>query len=85
MDITGIDLFDHIVDLVCVKVRLRCSWILVLLIYLIKMWAWYVPKLDSDAHGISLIIDLFDQKMSMACSRVGLRCSWISLVLIYLI
>ena len=51
MDITGIDLFDLNVGMVCVKVRLRCSWISLILIYLILMWVWYVPKLDSDVHG----------------------------------
>ena len=53
MDIAGIDLFDQnqIVDLVCAKVRLRCSWISVVLIYLIKMLVWHVPELDSDVHG----------------------------------
>ena len=51
MDITGIDLFDQNMSMVCAKVRLRCSWISVVLIYLILMWIWYVPKLDSDVHG----------------------------------
>ena len=51
MNITGIDLFDQIVCMVCAKVTLRYSWISLILIYLIKMLAWYVPKLDSDAHG----------------------------------
>ena len=51
MDITGIDLFDQNMSIVCAKVRLRCSWISVVLIYLILMWIWYVPKLDSDVHG----------------------------------
>ena len=51
MDITDIDLFDQIVDIVCAKVRLRCSWISVVLIYLIKMLVWHVPELDSDVHG----------------------------------
>ena len=46
MDITDIDLFDQIMDLVCAKVRLRCSWISVVLIYLIKMLVWHVPELD---------------------------------------
>ena len=35
MDITDIDLFDQIVG---AKVKLRCSWISLVLIYLIKMW-----------------------------------------------
>ena len=37
MDITDIDLFDQIVDTVCAKVRLRCSWISLILVYLIKI------------------------------------------------
>ena len=37
MDITGIDLFDLTVGMVCAKVRLRCSWISLILIYLIKI------------------------------------------------
>ena len=37
MDITGIDLFDQTVGMVCAKVRLRCSRISPVLIYLIKM------------------------------------------------
>ena len=37
IDISGIDLFDQIVGLVCTKVRLRCSWISLILISLIKI------------------------------------------------
>ena len=37
MDITGIDLFDLNVGMVCAKVRLRCSWISLILIHLIKI------------------------------------------------
>ena len=48
MHITGINLFDHIVGMVCAKVRLRCSCISLLLIYLITMWVWHVLKLDSQ-------------------------------------
>ena len=51
MDMTGIDLFDQIVGMVCTKVTLRCSWISLVLIYLIQMWVWNMPKLDSDIHG----------------------------------
>ena len=51
MDITDIDLFDQIMGMVCTKVRLRCSWISLVLMYLIKMQVWHVPKLDSNAHG----------------------------------
>ena len=35
MDITVIDLFDLNEGMICAKVRLRCSWISLLLIYLI--------------------------------------------------
>ena len=38
MDIIDIDLFDQNMSMVCAKVRLRCSWISLVLIYLIKMW-----------------------------------------------
>ena len=40
MDITGIDLFDQNVGMACAKVRLRCLWISLVLIYLIKMWIY---------------------------------------------
>ena len=50
IDITGIDLFDQNVGMKCAEVRLRYTWISVLLIYLIKMQVWHVPKLDSDVH-----------------------------------
>ena len=42
MDVTGIDLFDLNVGMVCAKVRLRCSWISLILIYLIKMWHYLI-------------------------------------------
>ena len=51
MDIISIDLFDQNMSMACAKVRLRYSWISLILIYLIKLWVWYVPKLDSDADG----------------------------------
>ena len=51
MHITGINLFDHNVGMACAKVRYRCSFISLKLIYLITMWEWHVPKLDSDVHG----------------------------------
>ena len=38
MDITDIDSFDQNIGMKCAKVRLRCSGILLVLIYLIKMW-----------------------------------------------
>ena len=46
MDITGIDLFDLNVGMICAKVELRSSLISPVLIYLIKMWVWHVPELD---------------------------------------
>ena len=49
-DITGIDLFDQIRDMACAEIRLRCSWELLVLIYLIKMWVWHVPMLGSDVY-----------------------------------
>ena len=38
MDITGIDLFDQNAGKVGKQVRVRCTWISQVLIYLIKMW-----------------------------------------------
>ena len=49
--ITGNDLFDQNVGMACAKIRLRCSWILLELIYLIKMWVWQVTTLDSVVNG----------------------------------
>ena len=64
MHITCIDLFDHNVGYgMCAKVRLRCSCISLLLIYLITMWVWHVPKLDSDVHSYHCIINLFDHNV----------------------
>ena len=37
IDITGIDLFHQIVSMACAKGRLRCSWILLVLIFFNKM------------------------------------------------
>ena len=39
MDITGNNLLDQNVGMVCATVRHRCLWISLVLIYLIKMWA----------------------------------------------
>ena len=54
MDIIGIDLCDQYVAMACAEVILRCLWILLVLIYLIKMWVWHMLKLDSDVHGYYL-------------------------------
>ena len=51
MHITCIDLFDHNVGMVCAKVRFRCPYTSLVLIYLITMLVWCVPKLDPDVHG----------------------------------
>ena len=51
MNITGIDLFDHNVGMACPNVRLRCSFISLLLIHLITMWVWHVPMLDLDVYS----------------------------------
>ena len=50
IDITSIDLFDQNVGMACARIRLRSSLISPVLIYLIKMWVWHVPELDSDVH-----------------------------------
>ena len=50
MGITGIDLFDQNVGMACTEVRLRCSWLSLVLIYLIKMQVRLANKLDSDIH-----------------------------------
>ena len=85
MHITGINLSDHNVGMVCAKVRLTCSFMSLVLIYLITMWVWHVQKLDSDVQIYITEIDLFDQNAGMVCAKGRLRCSRISLVLIYLI
>ena len=54
IDITLINLFDQNVGMACAKVRLRCSCILLLLIYLITMWVWHMPKLNSYVHAYYL-------------------------------
>ena len=38
INITDTDLFDQNVGMACAKVRLRCSCILLVLIYLITKW-----------------------------------------------
>ena len=51
MGISGIDLFDQNVGMACTEVRHRCSWLSLVLIYLIKMQVRWTNKLESDAHG----------------------------------
>ena len=84
MDITGIDLFDQNVCMVCAEVRVTCSWLSLVLIYLIKMqvrWANKLSQIHMDITGI----DLFDQNAGKVGKQIRLRCPWISQVLIYLI
>ena len=50
MAITGIDLFDQNVFTECTEVRHKCSWLSLVLIYLIKMHVRWANKLDSDIH-----------------------------------
>ena len=50
MGITDIDLFDQDVGMACTEVRHRCSWLSLVLIYLIKMHVRCTNKLDSDIH-----------------------------------
>ena len=50
MYITSIDLLDQNVGMVYANVRLRYSWTSLVLIYLIKMWVWHVPRINSDVH-----------------------------------
>ena len=51
MTITGIDLFDKNVGMVCSKGRLRCSWIAEVLVSLINISVRHVPKVDLDVHS----------------------------------
>ena len=51
MDDTGIDLFDQKADNACGKVGPICTWILLVLIDLIKMQVMLVVKFASDIHG----------------------------------
>ena len=50
MAITSIDLFDQNVGMTCTEVRHRCSWLSLVLIYLIKMQVRWANKLDSDIY-----------------------------------
>ena len=50
MDITGIDSFDQNVGMKCANVRVTCSWLSLVLIYLIKMQVRWENKLESDIH-----------------------------------
>ena len=56
MNIAGMNLFDRNAGKACRQVRPRCTCISLILIYLINMWVWNVPKLDSDVHQKSLVL-----------------------------
>ena len=45
MDIIDIDLFDQNVGMAYAEGRFRCLWILLVLIYFIKLWMWHVLRL----------------------------------------
>ena len=51
VDIIGIDLFDQNGGITYAEVRLICTWIILVLIYLSKIWVWHVLRLGSDVHG----------------------------------
>ena len=51
VDSRSIGLFDQYMGMTCAKGRLRCSFISMVLIYLINMGVRHVPKLDSDVHA----------------------------------
>ena len=86
MDMIGIDLFDQNISSVCAKVRLRCSWISLLLIYLIKMWVIVCAEARVRVYMDITSVDSFDQNVGMVCVKVRLRylCRYNS-VWIYLI
>ena len=51
MDIIGIDLFDQNVGMTYAEIKLRCLWILLVLLDLIKMWMWHILGLGIDVYG----------------------------------
>ena len=65
MDITGNDLLDQNVDLACVEIRLRCSWILLVLIYLIKILVVACANVMIQVFMDITGIDLFDQNVDL--------------------
>ena len=67
MDITRIDLFDQNVGMACPEVRLRCSWISLVLIYLIKMWVWHCAEVRLRCTWILLVLIYFIKMWCMAC------------------
>ena len=39
-----------------------------------------MPKLDSNVHGLSLVLIYFDQNAGKVGKQVRVRCTWISQV-----
>ena len=58
MDITGIDLFDQIVSMACTKVRLMCSWILLVLIFLNLNAGMVCARVRLRSTWLSLVLQL---------------------------
>ena len=83
MEITGIDLFDQNVGMACVNVRLRSLLKSLVLIYLIKMRVWRVPKFRCSC--ILLVLIYFITMLVWHVPKLDLDVHGTSLVLIYLI
>ena len=77
MHITVINLFDHNVGMTCAKVRIRCSYILLVLIYLITMSVWHVPKLDLDVHSYHCYYRSGPVNSKSFVGKVFLQIKWI--------
>ena len=56
MGVAGVDLFDQNASKVCSYVRLRCIWISLVLIYLIKMWVYAYANVRLRCTWISLVL-----------------------------
>ena len=58
-EITSIDLFDLNVGMTCANVRLRCSKISPVLIYLIKIGMWYVAMMFMNIAVLIYLIKMW--------------------------
>ena len=54
--ITGIDLFDQHVGKECAKIRFRCSWKSLVLIYLIKMLFMACAEVRVTCSWVSVVL-----------------------------
>ena len=73
-DITDNDLFDQNVGMTCAEVRLRCSWISLVLIYLIKIVAISNPYSKIQPNTVKFPIQingLSNQSMPVLCECVS--------------